>query len=213
MTTDNLLLITGTGRCGTSLLAEFCRRCGYDPGGGWSERRNAGREHPAVVAVNESLVRMLDRGEPIDLDHCAETVRSLEHRVVKDPRFLWDRRLLSYWQRWRPRLRVILLCRRFEAVSASAARCLEPRHRRTAEGYRRSFAEFVLALADGEVPFRVLPFPSVLSRYDRVHTALTGFGGLDIDRRWGESVWKGLVAWEKVHRFTDSDQSPLGRQP
>lgn len=194
-----MLIITGTGRCGTSVLAEFCRRCGYETGGSWSERRNAGREHLTVVSVNERLHSMLCKEEAVDLENCAAAVRSIKAAVIKDPRFLWHPQIIWYWRKWRPNLRVLLLCRHFEDVVSSGVQYLDPHYSRSADDHRNHFAEFVLMLVEHAIPFQCLAFPAFLRQFDRVYTALTGFGQLRIDRNEGRALWDDVIDLNKVH--------------
>jgi hypothetical protein len=51
-----VVVITGPGRSGTSALAQLYRDLGFDPGGGWVKRANAGFEHPEIRAINHALI-------------------------------------------------------------------------------------------------------------------------------------------------------------
>lgn len=52
-----MLLITSPGRCGSSLVAEFCRQLGYDPGGTWDTATDSGLEDPEIRKLNTELHR------------------------------------------------------------------------------------------------------------------------------------------------------------
>ena len=54
-----MIVITGPGRSGTSLIGEIYERLGFNPGGSWSDDNNAGREAPEVVEENKLLLRLL----------------------------------------------------------------------------------------------------------------------------------------------------------
>jgi hypothetical protein len=54
-----LIVITGLGRSGTSLLAAIYRELGFDPGGTWFPEINAGLEADPVVEANELIAQDL----------------------------------------------------------------------------------------------------------------------------------------------------------
>lgn len=60
-----MIVVTGPGRSGTSVLAELYGELGFDPGGEWYGDLRAGREAHDVVILNESIMRDLGIGLPI----------------------------------------------------------------------------------------------------------------------------------------------------
>ncbi len=50
-----MIVVTGPGRSGTSILAALYQRLGYDPGGTWNESVNAGLEQPDIVRLNKAI--------------------------------------------------------------------------------------------------------------------------------------------------------------
>jgi hypothetical protein len=54
-----MIVITGPGRSGTSLLARLYRELGFDPGGHWEPAVNAGFEDREVVAMNLELAEAM----------------------------------------------------------------------------------------------------------------------------------------------------------
>lgn len=54
-----MIVITGPGRSGTSVLAHLYKQLGFDPGGAWSAEVQAGFEDPDVVELNDAIVRRL----------------------------------------------------------------------------------------------------------------------------------------------------------
>jgi hypothetical protein len=50
-----MIVITGPGRSGTSVLARLYQELGFDPGGQWHPEVNAGLEAPAVIAANTDI--------------------------------------------------------------------------------------------------------------------------------------------------------------
>jgi hypothetical protein len=54
-----MIVITGPGRSGTSLVAQVCRDLGMDPGGVWNPAARAGFEDREIVRANRAIIRDL----------------------------------------------------------------------------------------------------------------------------------------------------------
>ncbi len=54
-----MIVITGPGRSGTSLIAALYRELGFDPGGFWIPEYNAGYEDHDIVRANAAIIRDL----------------------------------------------------------------------------------------------------------------------------------------------------------
>lgn len=54
-----MIIITGLGRSGTSVIARLYQELGFDLGGIWDPKINAGLESPDVVAVNDAIKKEL----------------------------------------------------------------------------------------------------------------------------------------------------------
>lgn len=75
-----MIVVTGTGRSGTSLVAQTYRELGFDPGGVWLPQYNAGYEDTDIVRANASIIR--DLGLTVLVERNAlEAIR----RRVNDP--------------------------------------------------------------------------------------------------------------------------------
>jgi hypothetical protein len=55
-----MIVVTGVGRSGTSMIAALYEELGFDTGGRWVDSINAGLEDPHVVDANESLMADLN---------------------------------------------------------------------------------------------------------------------------------------------------------
>jgi hypothetical protein len=60
-----MIVVTGVGRSGTSLVALIYRELGFDPGGEWYPEWRAGLEDSRVVELNSQIIRLLGIGIPI----------------------------------------------------------------------------------------------------------------------------------------------------
>jgi len=94
-----MIIVTGTGRSGTSILAKVLKRCGCNFRGGWSDEIRAGLEDPEVVLINEMMFREYNLDISRDFfskDQIEELskkygsiLKEISQRIkfVKDPRF------------------------------------------------------------------------------------------------------------------------------
>jgi hypothetical protein len=195
-----MLVITGMGRSGTSVLAGFCRQLGFDPGGGFHEGINAGLEDAEVVSINEHLMRHgrenLPVGEPL-----LERIRRFDRALVKDPRFvIGSGAVLAAWWRERHDLRILLTVR--DSDDAVRSRQAHPHwfgdipddH---ARALRNDVTGTLWLMASLDIPFRCLRFPDFLRQPERVFEALR-FGGLSFPEAPARRMWQRLIDFRKV---------------
>lgn len=200
-----MLCITGTGRCGSSLVAQFCKAMGYDPGGGWRDDVNAGLEHPSMVQWGREIHHAVENGKLAEwVALHGDEVKAFNPHVVKDPRFVSLPHTLPTWLSLRNDLRFLFLYRDEEKAVESSRQYLKghgcnlPLEKHVANT-REAVKRFLHRVLRAGLPLRVLYFPAVLDDYDSLHEALTGFGGLTIDKNAGREVWSGMVRRDLVH--------------
>ncbi len=192
-----MLIITGTGRCGTSLLAQLCRELGYERGiaGGWDQEINAGWENRDCVQINNKLHELYQQRrlqEALE-GELAEQIKDFKPKVVKDPRFVRHPGVLRTWATLRQDLRVVIPYRDIRATVRSSREVFATRidwWRTTSEGEQiaRLHADLLNAvqvMCELRVPFRFVYFPEILTDYPQVHEALSQFGELRWDRLKG----------------------------
>src|SRR4051794_29269291 len=175
-----MIVITGPGRSGTSVLAQVYKELGFDPGGVWIERTSAGLEDPRFYSLNNRLaaqlgMTMLKRlpqaaaagaGEKVSfqpadwelldgvVEHNREAILGLarETDVVKDPRFSW---LLPVWiAAGAPIDHVVITTRDINAMVASrlAADQTELAAAEVRKSLTYALAVITAAVNDNEVP-------------------------------------------------------------
>ncbi len=200
-----MLIISGPGRSGTSVLAVFCKEMGFDPGGTWYDPTDAGMEYPLVARINDSIINTIRRtgsyAEALEMH--GEVMRTLPLKVVKDPRFTYHTGVLRAWAETRTDLSYLLTYRHPEHSVASRRRHFkalggEMEKNRDGNKVRQEFADTLETLMELDVPHRLLLFPHFLSRYPQVWEAFTTLG-LPIDREQGAAKWAQLVNPDKVH--------------
>lgn len=204
-------MITGPGRSGTSVLALYCARMGYHPGGDWHDAVDAGMEHERVVKINDAFLSELRETGKTNrtLAECGEEMRGLDLAVVKDPRFTYHPAILRAWHLIRPDLRILLTYRKPEHSVASRQRSSRMLYadRAAPDRIRREFADIVETLMELDIPFELVLFPHFLGRYAQVHAALERLG-LNLEHEKGVQVWEQLVNPEKVHFKPEADAAP-----
>jgi hypothetical protein len=122
-----VLIITGMGRSGTSLMAQFCRLLGFDPGGymesGDVESINAGMEYPALTCLNAEIEQHMRRHGWVAASDFAARIEGIDRVVVKDPQLLgpwgWGGKLLEVWWMCRQDLKLLVLTREAHEVVQS----------------------------------------------------------------------------------------------
>jgi hypothetical protein len=229
-----VLIITGMGRSGTSLMAQFCRLLGFDPGGymepGGAESINAGMEDPPLTWLNDEIEMEMRQKGQVTVSHFAARIRRYDRGVVKDPRFLgpWGRggALLDVWWTCRQDLRLLVLTRAPSDVVKSwqaHATCFKA-HLVDERGSTLSSEELALRVEQTAtdffsvayqlgVPFRQLQFPDFIHEFDVVYDHLVDFAGLKVQRSSALATWKSLVDPKKVRQSELPCAAPLCGSP
>lgn len=82
-----MIVITGQGRSGTTVVAQWYQELGFDPGGRWNVSWNGGLESEDVVRVNRSIVDDLDMGvlgHPREVALPPKRISQVWKRIVPD---------------------------------------------------------------------------------------------------------------------------------
>lgn len=139
-----MLIITGTGRCGSSVSVKLLKSIGYGIGNllSYDEGLRAGLEFAPAYAINRDLYNdFISKNREIDLDKETELPYwgkiSYRERIlridrddisgrpqgkidlIKDPRFTWHPDLIKIWFNVRKDLKLLILYRSPEQVVAS----------------------------------------------------------------------------------------------
>ena len=200
-----MLVITGIGRSGTSVLALWLRRCGVPINGDWVDGADAGMEDPQVGGIN----MLLDEGEITD-EEAVRRMSAVRAIVAKDPRFTKDAtRKIRLWKQAQPDLKVILTHRDpAQAVLSRTAKLLPYWHSPLEAAL--AFHETVMALEENGVPWRLLTFPQFLADFDGVyHDCWDMLGDLMPEIAWARQVWNATIDPNMVHEFKPADSPPV----
>jgi hypothetical protein len=214
-----MILITGIGRCGTSVLMKYLEKVGFFVGNDlcWYDEIRAGYELSIVTKINWSLwSNYCQKGKLINVDDniygagvgaynityrnaicLTDRDRGGFVKVIKDPRFTWHPDIIEAWWRVRQDFKLIICHRDAEAVMRS--RNLFPEKFRndtsnciSIDQYKIDFTNFLTRVLKLKIPYEILFFPNFLQDFKSTYEVLerTGF---HFDYGLGMKVWDDLI--------------------
>lgn len=202
-----MLIITGTGRCGTSMVAKFFMKLGINIGKvTWDASINAGGEDATAVGINRGLYTCA-------LKHGSSSLYVLRNKrhilnynvpVVKDPRFTW-RGVIDGWLSLRSDIKVLLLVRDLDSVVKSRNAMKQPRdlydpNLYTVERLTEDFYRFVSTLVKYKnVDYTILRFPEILDNYFLFYHEMYSMRCFDFSYVESKNVWNSVVDKSLVH--------------
>lgn len=131
-----MIIITGSGRSGTSIVTKLFHLCGKDIDGAdnWTSDVRAGFEHPEIVAINKLIFEIIQKHEcygtswinPTEANNIAKIMKTvLQHfskkmkgKVIKDPLFS---KTLPIWIAADCEIERVIVCERNPWIAAKSA--------------------------------------------------------------------------------------------
>lgn len=196
-----MLIITGLGRCGTSLVAKWFQMMGYNLGNGvaWHDSINAGLELGSVYQLNIEMYDVfIARGKEIDLKQVCvrrywkgktfeEAINSVDKDekqggyvpVVKDPRFTWHPKLIEAWAKCRQDLKLLILHRDVHRIMNSRLALAEesydpkPGRMKDINMFKVDFCDFLTEVMLLDLPYELLLYPRFCLKPFRLFNAVT----------------------------------------
>ena len=107
-----MLIITGSGRSGTTVVSRFCHNMGYLVGGKMDNTVNAGMEEPFVTEINRAILRQGFENKHRSL------IRDCSRKIIKDPLFCQGN-VLDTWLSIRKDIKLIICLRDMNSVKKS----------------------------------------------------------------------------------------------
>lgn len=147
-----MIIITGCGRCGTSVLAQVLQRCGYDfKTDCWRKRARGGLEHKQSVRLNYEIFgsvkllgnewmnwRDIDNAVVKYRDSILQLPDNLE--IVKDPRIS---KTLEVWVRAGLDIDLIIICLRDHWEAAKSAQVWDAAYQPSSAPLDEIYREFL----------------------------------------------------------------------
>lgn len=202
---DAVVMISGTGRSGTSFIASTFRAAGVDPGGTFNGRWRAGMEYGPLVQMNKTLRKHFVYPECADAERLVHQfgdkmrVSIRGRKVVKDPRFSFT---LGAWIHADLVDHVIIGLRKPSEVAASikhAEMTYEPEDPWARIGY------LTWACDHHGIERVVIRFPDVVRKKDEDYWKL-----VKEITRFGVSQVKAKAAIDEIRRSEWVTQTPPG---
>lgn len=204
-----MLIITGVGRCGTSMVAKFFENMGFNLGNThWDKKINAGGEDSTVVWINRWLYAST-------LKHGSASLFILKNRrhilnfslqVVKDPRFTCPG-VMEGWLKLRKDLKVLVMVRHFKDVIASRKKMgnfskdFQDTREYTVDRLQTDFSDFLNILERNATKYTMISFPGILDEYDLFYKSLLSLGCNFFEKEKGRKVWERTVNKKLVSKF------------
>lgn len=105
-----MIIVTGIGRCGTSMMAKFLKEAGMNIGADrWYEPINAGLENRQTLDINNRIINKYVKGQDINMHHVRGDIAELHYDAVKDPQFLVTSKVIETWWETRQDLKVVFM--------------------------------------------------------------------------------------------------------
>jgi hypothetical protein len=185
----SLTVITGIGRCGTSVIAEFYARMGMNIGDvSWDKKRRAGNEDRNTLAINFNILR--------HRFSMRKKIKYLVRDVVKDPQFVASPEIIEQWWSVRQNIKILYMNRDYNAIIESqrkhptmtcfAYRCFAD----LMEEREQLFRDKVKELG---IPFAELTFPDCLRDFSNTFPVLQSVTSTKLDKSKAMGVWKELI--------------------
>lgn len=196
-----MYIITGLGRCGTSIITKYLGSVGFGLGKNinWHNKANAGLELSTFYAYIDDFYNLyIKKGIPIDLDKRVvyDYWKGLSYReifnrvdkderqgkvdIVKDPRITWHPDIIEALWECRQDIKLIICHRKPEDVKHSRetlpVQYGDPKPRKELSDYKIDFCDFYTRVLELEIPYITLYFPNFISNNKKLHKTLCDFG-------------------------------------
>jgi hypothetical protein len=162
-----MLVITGTGRAGASVIAEVFNKMNMLPyEGKWVQQFNSGLEPPDVSRVNSAIWLGNDM-EMQSIPAQEAAIRGFDYSIIKDNKFFYGN-VLNTWLSVRKDLKFLVCVRKFSQVQKSRIDARQLNMVRTPQELEGDLGRFVSQLIFNEIPFEFVYFPRFIEQKDDV---------------------------------------------
>ena len=166
-----MLVITGTGRSGTSIVAAWLKKCGvikYDCE--WIPQFNSGFDTPDVARVNSAI--WLGNDLPLQSIPAQTTaIKAFEYDIIKDPKFFYGN-VLNTWLSVRQDMKFLICLRKFSEVEKSRLNLSQLAMARKPQELENDLGKFMNQLIFNNIPFEFIVFPKFTDQYEDVYNKI-----------------------------------------
>lgn len=208
-----MLLITGMQRCGTSVLASYLYKLGYDLGTKfWHDEINGGLESPDICKEYQKFLD--DKLFPFnDFNNSVEkreytNLNDLNYQVQKFSFLLMNSNFVDYWYDCRGNSdNLLILIRETENIFKSKKKDIK-RYKRflkdhnilkqTSNEMKINFYDSFLKIIKYDFNFCVLKFPDYLEDYFKLYNTLRK---LNFNIKYDKEGWYNYIDMKKVSYY------------
>jgi hypothetical protein len=194
-----MLIITGTGRSGTTAIAQWLDELGLLPNKGeYIPQHFSGLEPADVSRVNAAI--WLGNDAPMQsLPAQEHAIRAFEYTVLKDDKFFYGN-VLDTWLSVRKDIKFLISIRNFHKVEKSRRAAGQLNKIRTPEQLNSDFGKFLSRVILNKLPYEIICFPDFLDTYEEVYDKVMALSPeLNIDKEEGRKAWNKVIDKTKVH--------------
>ncbi len=187
-----MLLITGTGRSGTSFVAKWFYDMGkIDYDYIWLNEYSAGLEPSDVTRINGAIFIGNDKKYQTEKE-ISDAIKKINYRVIKDPLFFYPN-VLEYWAKRKKNLSILICLRNFEDVYKSR-KLKKMNNTHSPKILTKYNKEFRHTISKYEIKHQSILFPYFLDNYDEFYTKINLLDStLDLDYKKGKEKFNLLV--------------------
>ena len=194
-----MLVITGTGRSGTSIIASWLKKCGlikYESE--WIPQFNSGYDTPDVSRLN-SAIWLGNDPQLQSIPAQTVAIKSFDYDIVKDSKFFYGN-VLNTWLSIRKDMKFLICLRKFNSVQKSRLNLSQFNMARTPEQLENDLGRFVSQLIFNNIPFEFVTYPEFTDSYDEVYEKIKKlYPEIDINIDTGRKIWDEIIDKSKLH--------------
>lgn len=194
-----MLVITGSGRAGTSMIALWLKkleRLPYDSE--FIPQFSAGYEPVDVSRLNSAI--WLGNDPPFQSIPAQEqAIKGFNYSIIKDSKFFYGN-VLNTWLSVRKDLKFLICLRKFSEVYKSRLNIRQLNQARKPDELEKDLGKFISQLVFNNIPFEFVYFPAFLDNYEEVYNKLHKLEpSLNIHYKNGEKIWNECVDKNIIH--------------
>lgn len=200
-----MLIITGTGRSGSSAIAEWLSKSNILP---YESERipqfYSGFEPKDVSRLNSAI--WLGNDAPIQsLDVQGKMIKEFNYKIIKENSFFYGN-VLDTWLSNRTDLKFLICLRNFSQVEKSRRKVNQLNKIKTPEELKMCFGSFLSQLIFKNIEYKIIQFPSFIDEHDLVYKSINELSsdylidkfGMKISMNnsrkiWNETMDKSLI--------------------